>query len=93
MVLPETVGGDLNLSGLIDGTNLILPKTIGESVDLRSLSYMNRMILPFRINGNLHISLAAIKYFGIDTFKNIVSGNIYVYNSEKQLISGRTATK
>jgi hypothetical protein len=54
---------------------------------------MNRMILPLRINGNLHISLAAIKYFGIDTLKDIVSGNIYVYNSEKQLVGGRSTTK
>jgi hypothetical protein len=34
-VLPKTVGGSLDLSGLTSAKDLVLPKTVGGSLDLK----------------------------------------------------------
>lgn len=93
MILPETVGGKLDLSELIDGTNLVLPNIIGESLDMRSLEFMNGMVLPKRINGDLHISICALNYFGKETLENIVGGKIYIYDDSKVIINKEKSRK
>ena len=86
MVMPETVGGTVDLSALVDGTNLVLPETIGEKLDISNLTYFEGMVLPKRINGDLHIPIAAINYFGRNTIENIVGGKIYLYDENRRLI-------
>ena len=86
MIMPETVGGMVDLSALEDGTNLVLPETIGEKLDISNLVYMEGMVLPKRINGDLHIPIMALNYFGRNTLESIVGGKIYFYDENKRLI-------
>ena len=86
MVLPETVGGVVDLSALVDGTDMVLPETIGEKLDISNLVYMEGMVLPKRINGDLHIPIKALDYYGRNILEDIVGGKIYFYDENRRLI-------
>ena len=47
---------------------------------------MEGMVLPKRINGDLHIPIMALNYFGRNTLESIVGGKIYFYDENKRLI-------
>lgn len=56
LVLPQNIGGWLNLSSLTSAKGLVLPQSIGGNLDLRGLTSAEGLVLPQSIGGILDLS-------------------------------------
>jgi hypothetical protein len=80
MVFPESIGDDLDLSGLTSAKRVVLPKSVGRDVDLGSLVSLDGITLPDYIEGDLILnSVASIS----DTIaKELAKFNNVIINDE-----------
>ena len=54
--MPQTIGGDLNLSSLASAEGLVLPQTIGGNVYLSGLANAEGLVLPKTIEWSLYLN-------------------------------------
>ena len=56
LVLPQNIGGSLNLSALTNAEGLVLPQSIGDSLWLDGLTSAEGLVLPQNISGGLWLN-------------------------------------
>ena len=56
LVLPQLVGGNIELRSLASAEGLVLPKSIGGDIDFRSLASAEGLVLPESIGGKIYLN-------------------------------------
>ena len=55
LVLPESIGGSIDLRSLTSAEGLVLPESIGGSIDLNSLTSADGLVLPQHVGGRIYL--------------------------------------